>query len=49
MTKRIKLNKKQIGISLQFAYTKYKVQKAIFKSAPLDFATKIDQKNYRKS
>ncbi len=36
MAKETRINKKKIGISLRFAYTKYKVQKAIFKSMTLD-------------
>ncbi len=34
--KRTRLNRKQIGISPGFAYTEYKVQGAMFKSATLD-------------
>lgn len=37
MIKETKLNRKQIGVSFGFVYTKYKVQKAIFKSTILDF------------
>lgn len=34
--KNISINKKQIEIILEFAYTKYKIQKAIFKLVILD-------------
>ena len=40
MTKGTRLNRKQIGISPRFAYTKYKVQGAMFKSAILDLQQK---------
>ncbi len=39
-----RLNRKQIGISLGFAYTEYKVQGAIFKSATLDLQLKTIKK-----
>ena len=34
--KKTRLSRKQIGISLGFAYTKYKIQEATFKFATLD-------------
>lgn len=40
MTKETKLSRKQIRISLGFVYTKYKVEKATFKSATLDLQRK---------
>ena len=39
-TKQMRLNRKQIKISLGFAYTKYKVQKVMFQSATLDLRQK---------
>ncbi len=42
--KGIRLNKKQIGISLGFDYTEYKVQGAMFKSATLDLQYKTIKK-----
>ncbi len=42
--KEIRLNKKQIGISPGFAYTEYKVQGAMFKSATLDLQCKTIKK-----
>ncbi len=42
--KRIRFNRKQIGISPRFAYTKYKVQGATFKSATLDLQYKTIKK-----
>ena len=44
IAKETRLNKKQVGISLGFAYTKYKVQAAMFKSATLD----LQQKSIKK-
>ncbi len=44
MTKRTRLNGKQIGISPGFAYTEYKVQRATFKSATLDLQRKMIKK-----
>ncbi len=42
--KRTRLNRKQIGISPGFAYTEYKVQGAMFKSATLDLRRKTIKK-----
>ena len=47
MVKKTRLNKKQISISFGFVYTKYKVQKATFKSAILDLQQKIIKKTAR--
>lgn len=49
MVKETRLNKKWIEIYPEFAYTKYKVQGAMFKFAILDLQQKNDQKNYGKS
>ncbi len=43
-TKEIRLNTKKIGISLGFAYIKYKVQRAKFKSATFDLQRKTIKK-----
>ena len=44
-TKGTKLNKKQIGITPKFIYTKYKVQKAMLKSAVLDLQCKTSNRS----
>lgn len=41
MAKEIKFKKKQIGITPRFAYIKYKVQGAMFKSKTLGLQQKI--------
>ena len=39
--KKTRLNRKQVDISLRFAYTKYKVQEAIFKSVIFNLQQKL--------
>lgn len=46
-TKEIRLNKKQVGISFGCAYTKYKVQKSMFKFTRLDLQQKLIKKTVK--
>lgn len=47
IVKKIKLNKKQIEITLKFVYIKYKAQKAMFQSVVLDLQCKINNKSIK--
>ena len=44
MAKKTRLNRKQVDISHKFVYIKYKVQRAMFKSATLNLRQKLIKK-----